>query len=392
MQLAKLDSLDVKGKRVLVRVDFNVPMKDGAVADDLRIRAALPTLQTLLDRGATLICCSHLGRPKGKVDPSLSLLPVGQELATLLERRVRVTSSPIGPAEDLESMEHDEVGLLENLRYDPGEEANDPAFAKELANLADAYVCDAFGAVHRAHASVVGVPALLPHAAGLLLEKEVEVLSRVTVDPARPFVVVLGGAKVSDKLGVVRNLAAKADSILIGGAMANTFLAADGLDVGSSRVETDKLDDVKKTLAEARDSGADVVLPTDVVVAEAFEATASASTVQADAIPAGRMALDVGPETSRRFKKVIEGAATVLWNGPMGVFEWDSFALGTRTVAEAVAHADGFTVVGGGDSAAALAAFGLSDKIDHISTGGGASLEFLAGLKLPGLVALTSED
>jgi phosphoglycerate kinase len=390
VKLPSFEDLAVAGKRVLLRVDFNVPLKDGQVVDDLRIRASLPTIEALLGRGAAVICCSHLGRPKGQRNPDYSLAPVAEALAGLLGRTVRVARDPNGPAEDLEGLQPGDVALLENLRFDPREEKNDPTFAAELASLADAYVSDAFGAVHRAHASTAAVADLLPHAAGYLLLKEVEVLSRVTEKPEHPLVVVLGGAKVSDKIGVVRNLLDKADAILIGGAMANTFLAATGIDVGSSRIEADRLGEVADTLKAAEAAGVRVELPDDLVVAEAFDPEAAASLVRAEAIPAAAMALDVGPSTRARFADEIKSAATVLWNGPMGVFEWESFSAGTRAVAEAVASAPGFTVVGGGDSAAALSAFGLTKGPSHISTGGGASLEFLEGRELPGLTALTT--
>ena len=388
MRLRTIDDLAVKDKTVLVRVDFNVPLAGGEVADDQRIRAAIPTIRALQSAGARVVCCSHLGRPKGKAVRELSMVVVGRALATLLNQRVRVTEHPNGPAEDLEGMPADEVALLENLRFDPREEANDAGFAAELAKLADAYVDDAFGAVHRAHSSVTGVPALLPSAAGLLLDREIDVLSRVLEKPERPFVVVLGGSKVSDKLGVVANLLDKADSILIGGAMANTFLAAAGIGVGGSRIEADRVAEVAETIRLAKAAGVDLVLPDDVTVAEAFEQTSSAKAVAVTDIPQSSMALDIGPETANRFGKVINEAATVLWNGPMGVFEWDSFADGTRRVAESVAATGAFTVVGGGDSAAALAKFGLTEKVDHLSTGGGASLEFLEGKSLPGLAPL----
>jgi phosphoglycerate kinase len=389
VELPSFEDLPVAGKRVLLRVDFNVPLKDGQVTDDLRVRSAVPTIEALIGRGAAVICCSHLGRPKGQRNPDYSVVPVAEALSVLLGRPVRVSRDPNGPAEDLEGLQPGDVALLENLRFDPREETNDPAFAAELASLADAYVSDAFGAVHRAHASTAAVAELLPHAAGYLLLKEVEVLSRVTEYPEHPLVVVLGGAKVSDKIGVVRNLLDKADAILIGGAMANTFLAARGLDVGSSRIEADRLDEVAETMAAAEKAGVRVELPSDVVVAEAFDADSPATVVAADAIPAGQMALDVGPATRAHFADEIKNAATVLWNGPMGVFEWEAFSGGTRAVAEAVASAPGFTLVGGGDSAAALAAFGLTEGPSHISTGGGASLEFLEGKELPGLTALT---
>jgi phosphoglycerate kinase len=388
LKLPSLDDLDVNGKRVLVRVDFNVPLKDGKVTDPMRIRAALPTIRRLLDAGATVIACSHLGRPKGKVDPQYSLAPVARQLADELQMPVRLTEAANGPPEDLESLGAGEVALLENLRFDPREEANDPTFARELAALADVYVCDAFGAVHRAHASVAGVPALLPSAAGLLLEKEVNVLSKLLEGAKRPFVVVLGGSKVSDKLGIVKNLLGRADNILIGGAMANTFLAAEGIDIGKSRIEEDRLEEVKGILAAAREAGVQIALPDDVVVAEEFSEDAEGKAVDVGQIPANAMALDIGPNTVYRFSEWIRVSSTILWNGPMGVFEWENFSKGTREVAKLVAKAEAFTVVGGGDSAAALAAFDLEGEVDHLSTGGGASLEFLEGRPLPGLVAL----
>jgi phosphoglycerate kinase len=392
MKLPSLDALPVAGKRVLVRADLNVPLADGPdgreVADDTRLRSSLPTIRALLDRKATVIVCSHLGRPGGKRNPKYSLAPVATALSKLLRMKVRLTSTPTGPADELDGLGPDEIGLLENLRYDPGEEANDKRFAARLAALADAYVDDAFGAVHRAHASVVGVAEQLPSAAGLLLQKEVDVLSRLVESPDRPFVLVLGGAKVSDKIGVVANFLRRADAILIGGAMANTFLAARGEKVGISRIEPDRLGEVRRTLASAAKAGVEIVLPSDVVVAQAFDEHAEPTVVSVNAIPDDRMALDIGPATAARFGAWVGRAATVLWNGPMGVFEWESFSHGTRDVAKAVACAKAFTVVGGGDSAAALAAFGLENDVSHLSTGGGASLEFLEGRELPGLKAL----
>ncbi len=388
MNLPRLEELEVSGKRVLARLDLNVPLDAGKVVDATRIEASVPTVEYLLEREASVICCSHLGRPKGKPDPAFSLQPVAQALSELLGMKVRRTRAPDGPPEDLEGLPAGEVALLENLRFDPGEEANDPGFAQRLASLADAYVDDAFGAVHRAHASVVGVPERLPSAAGLLLQKEVEVLSGLLASPGHPFVVLLGGAKVSDKIGVVRNLVGRADAILIGGAMANTFLAASGVKVGASRIEADRLDEVRGTLAAAADAGVMIILPDDVVVAEAFAPDAPARMVSVHQIPDATMALDIGHETRERFDQWIESAATLLWNGPMGVFEWEAFSEGTRVVARSVAACQGMTVVGGGDSAAALAAFGMSDQVSHLSTGGGASLEFLEGKELPGLAAL----
>ncbi|MGH2707821.1 MAG: phosphoglycerate kinase [Actinomycetota bacterium] len=383
-----MEGLEVSGKRVLVRLDLNVPLDAGKVADTTRIEASVPTIRHLLEREASVICCSHLGRPKGKPDPALSLQPVAEALSELLGMKVRRTRAPDGPPEDLEGLCAGEVALLENLRFDPGEEANDPGFAQRLASLADAYVDDAFGAVHRAHASVVGVPERLPSAAGLLLQKEVEVLSGLLASPGHPFVVILGGAKVSDKIGLVRNLVGRADAILIGGAMANTFLAANGVKVGASKIEADRLEEVRDTLAAAADAGVMLVLPDDVVVAEAFAPDAPGRMVSVHQIPDGAMALDIGRETRERFDQWIESAVTLLWNGPMGVFEWEAFSEGTRAVARSVAACEGMTVVGGGDSAAALAAFGMSDRVSHLSTGGGASLEFLEGRELPGLAAL----
>jgi phosphoglycerate kinase len=388
LKLASIDSLQVSGRRVLLRVDLNAPLKDGAVVDDMRIRSAIPTINLLVSRGAKVICCSHLGRPKGKVAPEYSMAPVAAVLGSLLGKKIRTTSSPKGPPEQLEGMADGEVALLENLRFDPGEEANDADFAAALAALGDVFVGDAFGAAHRAHASTDKAPRLLPHAAGLLLQKEVEVLSGLLENPGRPFVVVLGGSKVSDKLGVVNNLLGKADAILIGGAMANTFLAATGVDIGSSRIEADRLEEVKGVVATAERMGVELVLPEDVVVAGEFSEDATPQLVSINEIPANAMALDIGPLTVEAFSEHIEAAQTLLWNGPMGVFEWPSFADGTRKVAEAVAEAKGFTVVGGGDSAAALLAFGLTEAVDHLSTGGGASLEFLEGQPLPGVAAL----
>ncbi|MGH2768663.1 MAG: phosphoglycerate kinase [Actinomycetota bacterium] len=389
MRLPSLSDLEVSGKRILLRLDLNVPLKEGRVADDTRIRASLPTIRALIERGATVICCSHLGRPKGSPNPALSLAPVAELLAEQLGRTVRKTTRPDGPAEELEDMPASEVGLLENLRFDPGEERNDQDFAARLARLADAYVDDAFGAVHRAHASVAAVAGLLPRAAGLLLEEEVRVLSKLLEGADRPFVVVLGGAKVSDKIGVVANFLERADAIPIGGAMANTFLAAAGAEVGASRVESDRLQEVSETLRAAAAAGVEIALPEDLVAAEAFEASAASRVVPAREVPSGMMALDIGPASREAFSALIGEAATVLWNGPMGVFEWDAFSAGTRAVAEAVATSKAFTVVGGGDSAAALAAFGLTEAVSHLSTGGGASLEFLEGKELPGLKALT---
>ena len=390
MSARTVEQLAVDGRRVLVRLDLNVPLDGGRITDDLRIRAALPTVRSIVDRGGIAICMSHLGRPKG-VDESLRLAPVAARMAELLERPVVAIPETIGEgaAAAVAALETGSVALLENLRFDPGEKANDPAFAASLAALGELYVNDAFGTAHRAHASVVGVPALLGAdacAAGHLLAKELTAFSRVLSEPARPLVAILGGAKVSDKLAVVRNLLQRVDSILVGGAMAYTFLKAQDVAVGNSRVEEDFLDECRSVLAEAAERGVSIELPSDHLCAPEFESDAAEA---ADgAIPAGLMGLDIGPATAARYAGIIEGAGTVVWNGPMGVFEREAYASGTRTVAEAVAAAGGYTVVGGGDSAAALAAFGLADRVDHVSTGGGASLELLEGKTLPGLAAL----
>jgi phosphoglycerate kinase len=387
-----LDDLEIKGKRVLVRADLNVPINKGEVTDDSRIRATLPTLTALRQKGASrIIVCSHLGRPKGVRDPSLSLRPVGQRLADLIERRVRVTEDPTGPPSDFDEMDADEIGMLENLRFDPREEENDAGFADELAKLGDVYVNDAFGTAHRAHASVVGVAQRLPSAAGLLLHKELEVLSRVLEDPKRPFVVVLGGAKVSDKIGVVANLLDKADKIIIGGAMANTFLTAQGWKLGESRVEKDKIDDVVDAMVASQSTDVQIMLPTDLVAADSFDSDSAWEVVSVQGFSAGKLALDIGPETTAAFAEAVTNAGMVLWNGPMGVFEWDSFAKGTKAVATAVCGSEAFTVVGGGDTLAALSKFDLTEGIDHLSTGGGASLEFLEGKELPGVAVLEKE-
>ncbi|MBW3618864.1 MAG: phosphoglycerate kinase [Actinobacteria bacterium] len=382
--------LDAAGRHVFVRADLNVPLSGGGVADDLRIEASLPTLRLLLDQDAAVVVASHLGRPGGEPDRALSMAPVGARLAELLGRPVTVATDVVG--EDArakaKSLAPGEVLLLENLRFDPGEKANDDAFADALASMAEVYVDDAFGASHRAHASIAGVPARLPGYAGLLLERELEVLGGLQADPARPYVAVLGGAKVSDKLVVLERLLEKVDAICVGGAMCFTFLRADGLDVGASRVEADQVDTVRDLVARARDRGIDVHLPTDVVVATEFAEDAPHDRVPAAAIPAEQMGLDIGKDTGETYADVIRGAGAVFWNGPMGVFEWEAFSHGTRAVAEAMADTEAFTVVGGGDSAAAVRSLGLDDRVDHVSTGGGASLELLEGKDLPGVVAL----
>jgi phosphoglycerate kinase len=382
--------LEVAGRRVLVRADLNVPLADGVIVDDLRIAACVPTLQELLARGASLVVCSHLGRPVGSGDPSTSLRPVAVRLAELLGRPVDLSSDVAGEdsARRAAALAPGEVLLLENLRWDPGETKGDEDLAARLAALADVYVDDAFGAAHRAHASISGVPAILPGAAGLLLARELEVLGALRDAPQRPYVAILGGAKVSDKLVVLECLLERVDVLAVGGAMASTFLLAEGLEVGRSRVEEDRVEVVHDLVAAARARGVDILLPVDLVVAETFDRDAPSLVVEADAMPVDRMSLDIGPRSAMRIAEVVGSAGAVFWNGPMGVSEWPSFASGTRTVAEALAASPGFSVVGGGDSAAAVRNLGLDADIDHVSTGGGASLELLEGRDLPGVEAL----
>jgi phosphoglycerate kinase len=374
-----------RGTRVLVRIDLNVPLQDGEVADDLRITTALPTLEWLRDEGAAVVVAGHLGRPKGTPDQQYSMAPVARRLSKLLGAGVPLAPGVVGPKveEYAVSVGPGELLMLENLRFDPGETADDPAFATNLCELADAYVNEAFGASHRAHASIVGPPRVLPSAGGRLLFREVDTLSRLLHPDARPFVAMLGGAKVSDKLGVIDALLQRCDAILVGGAMMFTFLLAQGYAVGKSLVEAELVDECRRLLETGR-----VRIPTDVVVARDATDDADTTIVAADAMPADQKGLDVGPETADAFAAEIENAALLLWNGPMGVFEVTPFALGTRAIAESLARCPGFTVVGGGDSAAAVRRFDLSDQIDHVSTGGGASLEFIEQGDLPGLRAL----
>jgi phosphoglycerate kinase len=392
VELRTVEAADVRGRRVLVRNDFNVPLDDGRVTDDLRIRAAVPTLRWLVEHGGRVISCSHLGRPKGKRDERYSLAPVVPVLAAHLGREVRFVADVVGESAQAAAREltDGEVMLLQNLRFEPGETDNDPEFADRLAALAELYVDDAFGAAHRAHASVVGVAERLPAYAGYLLATEVRVLSRLLENPDRPFVAVLGGSKVSDKLAVLDNLLGRVDSLVIGGGMCFTFLAAQGLEVGDSLFEKDQVDAVRQLAARAEREGKRLLLPTDVVVADDFAEDANTRTVPVDGIEPGWRGLDIGPETAAAFAAEIARARTVFWNGPMGVFEWEPFAAGTRRVAEAVATGNAYTVVGGGDSAAAVAQLGLADRIDHLSTGGGASLELLEGKTLPGVAVIPS--
>ena len=385
-----IDDLDVAGRRVLVRVDFNVPLEDGRVADDTRIRASLPTLRALLDRGAALVLVTHLGRPKGRVVEELRLDPVARRLAELLGREVRKVDDVTGPQARAAAaaLEPGQVLLLENVRFDPREEKNDPDFARELAGLADLFVNDAFGTAHRAHASTEGVARFLPAAAGLLMAAEIAALSRLVNNPERPFWALVGGGKVADKLRVLERLVDRCDGLIIGGGMANTFLAAQGIDVGASRVEPDLFDAARAVMGRAGERGIPLLLPVDVVAADRFAEDAQTRVVPVEAIPAGWMALDVGPASLDAFAEALRPARTVFWNGPFGVFEWPAFAEGTRRLAQVVAELDAWTVVGGGDSAAAVHQAGVADRIDHISTGGGASLEFVEGRPLPGVEAL----
>ena len=395
----ELNSLDVRGKRVLLRCDLNVPLKDDGtgkrvITDDGRIRASIPTINALLDGGATLIITAHLGRPKGERKPELSLAPIAERLSSLLNRSVAFAHDTAGPEADaaVAALKSGDVLLLENVRYEAAETSKDEGerkeFATKLASYADVYVGDGFGAVHRKHASVFEAAQLLPHAAGTLISAEVGVLQKLTESPDRPYGVVLGGAKVSDKIGVITNLLDKVNMLAIGGGMVFTFLAAQGKEIGTSLVENESIPLVKELLARAEQLGIKVLLPTDIVVAPAF-ANESPTTVSADSIPQDQMGLDIGPESARAFASAIKECKTVFWNGPMGVFEFSHFAAGTKVVAQALTEVSGLSVVGGGDSAAAVRALGFSDsQFGYISTGGGASLEYLEGKELPGLTAL----
>jgi len=383
--------ISVKGKRVLVRVDFNVPLENGEVADDTRIRGALPTIQYLLEQRAAVILMSHLGRPKGQVRDELRLDPVARRLSELLDLEVAKVDDCVGPEvqKAADGLQPGQVLLLENLRFHPEEEDNNQEFAGQLASLADVYVNDAFGTAHRAHASTAGVPQYLPAVAGFLMERELEMLGSILADPARPFVAILGGAKVSGKIGVIRSLLNKVDSLLVGGGMANTFLKAQGYEVGESLVEDDSLTVAQDTLEQAGDK---LLLPVDVVVADAFAEDANSRTVGIKEVTSGWRILDIGPRTVGLFEEKLSSAGTVVWNGPMGVFEFPRFAAGTIALASSLARSQAVTIVGGGDSVAALQEAGLANKMTHVSTGGGASLEFLEGKTLPGVAALQDKD
>ena len=385
-----VEEIDARDKKVLVRVDFNVPLEDGRIGDDTRIRAALPTIEALRKQGARVILVSHLGRPDGKPVEQLRLRPVAERLSELLGAPVATASDCVGPAAQraVDDLQPGDVLLLENVRFHAEEEQNDPAFAKQLASLADLYVNDAFGTAHRAHASTEGVTRHLPSAAGLLMQKEIEVLGKALVRPDRPFAAIVGGKKVSDKIGVLNNLIQRADQILIGGAMANTFLKAHGLEIGASYFEEEAVDVATNLVKEARAAGKPLLLPRDAVVATAIDPQALHHVVDVTDVPPAQMIVDIGPRTIEQYVAELRRAKTVVWNGPMGVTEIEAFANGTREIARALGSLDGTTIVGGGDSVAALEQAGLAGQIDHISTGGGASLEFLEGKELPGVSAL----
>ncbi|CQR70370.1 Phosphoglycerate kinase [Sporomusa ovata DSM 2662] len=395
MNKKNLNDIWVSGKKVLVRVDYNVPMdKAGNITDDTRIRATIPTLEFLLSKNAAVIIASHLGRPKGKIAPEFSLKPVAKKLSQLLhDREVLFANDSVGPEarKMAAALQPGQLLMLENLRFNPEEEKNDPEFAKQLAGLAEILVNDAFGVSHRAHASVHGITKYIPAVSGFLMDKELLFLGQAVTDPVHPFVAIIGGAKVSDKIGVIENLLNKVDTLIIGGGMANTFLAAQGYQTGKSLVEADKLVLAKELIATAKTKGVNLLLPEDVVVAENFAADADHKAVAVTQIPSEWMALDIGPATAGKFAAALRGAKTVVWNGPMGVFEFDAFAIGTEAVAKAVAASGAKSIVGGGDSVAALEKLKLAAKITHISTGGGASLEFLEGKELPGIAALADK-
>ena len=388
-----VEDIDVSGKKVLVRCDFNVPLKDGAITSDKRIVAALPTIKYLLEHGAAVILCSHLGRPKGEFKPEFSLAPVAVRLGELLGKPVIMAKDVVG--EDAKAkaaaLKPGELLMLENVRFEAGETKNNPDLAKAFASLAEIYVNDAFGSAHRAHASTAGVADYLPAVCGFLIQKEITVMGKALSDPKRPFVAILGGAKVSDKIGVINNLLDKVDTLIVGGGMAYTFAKAQGYSIGDSLCEDDKVELAREMLEKAKAKGVKLLLPVDNRVGDKFDANCSVKVVGSDNIPDGWMGMDIGPEPEKLFCEAIKGAGTVVWNGPMGVFEFDKFAGGTLAVAKAVADSGAVSIIGGGDSAAAVAKLGFGDKMTHISTGGGASLEFLEGLELPGIAALNNK-
>lgn len=387
------DLTDLAGKRVFVRVDFNVPLENGVITDDTRIRETLPTINYLVERGAKVILASHLGRPKGQVVESMRLTPAAQRLSELLGKPVAKADESIGDAvkAKIAEMKNGDILVLENVRFHPGEEKNDPELAKKFAELADIYVNDAFGAAHRAHASTEGIAHYLPAVSGLLMEKELSVLGKALSNPDRPFTAIIGGAKVTDKIGVIENLLNLADNLIIGGGLSYTFLKAQGYEIGKSLVDNEKLDLAKGFIEKAKEKGVNFLLPVDVVVADKFDVNANTQVVDIDSIPADWEGLDIGPKTRELFAQTIRNSKLVVWNGPMGVFEMEPFSKGTLAIAEACATTSAYTIIGGGDSAAAVEKFQLADKMDHISTGGGASLEFMEGKALPGVVALNDK-
>ncbi|MCY9545498.1 phosphoglycerate kinase [Lysinibacillus xylanilyticus] len=388
-----MKDIDVKGKRVFVRVDFNVPMADGAITDETRIRAAIPTIEYLVEQGAKVILASHLGRPKGEVKEDMRLTAVGVRLAELIGKPVTKLDESIGQGveEAVAKMQNGDMILLENVRFHAGEEKNDPALAEQFAKLADVYVNDAFGAAHRAHASTEGIAKHVPAVSGFLMQKELDVLGKALSNPEHPFTAIIGGAKVKDKIGVIESLLEKVDHLIIGGGLSFTFIKAQGHDIGKSLLEEDKIDLAKSFIEKAKAKGVQLHMPIDAVVANEFSKDAETQIVDVDAIPADWMGLDIGPKTAAKYAEVIKNSKLIIWNGPMGVFEMDKFANGTKTVADAMATTAGYTVIGGGDSAAAVEKFEVADKMDHISTGGGASLELMEGKELPGIVALNDK-
>ncbi|MEH7349998.1 phosphoglycerate kinase [Gottfriedia acidiceleris] len=393
MNKKSLHDIDVKGKRVFCRVDFNVPMANGKVTDDTRIRAALPTIQYLIENGAKVILASHLGRPKGQVNEDMRLNAVATRLSEKLGKNVIKTDEAYGPKvqEEISKMNEGDVLLLENVRFYPGEEKNDEALAKEFASLADVYVNDAFGAAHRAHATTAGIAKFIPAVAGFLMEKEISVLGKALSNPERPFTAIIGGAKVRDKISVIENLLEKVDNLIIGGGLAYTFLKAKGYEIGQSLLEEDKIDLANEFMQKAEAKGVKFYMPIDAIIADKFGEDANTQQVDIDGIPADWQALDIGPKTTALYADVINSSKLVIWNGPMGVFEIDKFAQGTKGVAQALADSDAYSIIGGGDSAAAAEKFGLADKMSHISTGGGASLEFMEGKELPGVAVLNDK-
>lgn len=394
MEKKSIKDVDVKGKRVFCRVDFNVPIQDGVVTDDTRIRSSLPTITYLMEQGAKVILASHLGRPKGQVVPELRLDAVAQNLSKLLDKEVIKVDEAYGPEVEakISQMKEGDVLLLENVRFYPGEEKNDPELAQAFARLADLYVNDAFGTAHRAHASTAGIAKYIPAVAGFLMEKEIKFLGKVLANPEKPFTAIIGGAKVKDKIVVIEELLDKVDNLLIGGSLSFTFIKALGHDIGASILEEDKLEIAKRFIEKAREKQVNLLLPVDAVVAKEISPTAETKVVDIEHIPAGWMGLDIGPKTAELFREAIVNSKLVVWNGPMGVFEYEPFAAGSRAVAEAMAQCTGTTIIGGGDSAAAVKQFNLTEKMSHISTGGGASLEFMEGKELPGVACLNDKE